>query len=238
MLQKILDGCGYQMRHVVASNGSVFFGNRAVPAIVLLGGFILVLSAADVYGASTTITLDSLPDAVYVGSQVIFTGTLTSGGSPLSGGTVIICEDDPFVPDECLVSGVTDRSGRYFIAWTAKEAILEVDFDIYAEFKSAGGYSSSQTYRQTMSVLKYGGSLTLDDIPTRAAYGDVVTFSGVLSLDGHSPEGSVVYIKDEDTANPDDLLVSAYVDASGRFTTSWVVAAVDPDYTIDIQAVY
>ena len=149
-----------------------------------------------------------------------------------------ICEDDPFVPDECLASGVTDHAGGYSIIWTAKVATLEVDFDIYADFKSAGGYSSSQTSRQTMSVMKYGGSLTLDPIPARAAYGDVVTFSGVLSLDGHSPEGSIVYIKDEDTLNPDDLLTSAWVDHTGRFTTFWVVEDVDPDNTIDIQAVY
>ena len=63
MLQKILDGYGCSMRHVVASNRGAFFGNRAVPTIVLLGGFILILPATDVYGASTTITLDSLPDA-------------------------------------------------------------------------------------------------------------------------------------------------------------------------------
>ena len=145
------------------------FRQQGVPAIVLLGGFILVFSAADVYGASTTITLDSLPDVIYAGSQVIFTGTLTSGGALLSGGTVTICEDDPFVPDKCLASGVTDQSGRYFIVWTAEAAVIEVDFDIYAEFKSAGGYSSSQTPRQTMSVIKYGGSLMLDDVPARAA---------------------------------------------------------------------
>ena len=89
-----------------------------------------------------------------------------------------------------------------------------------------------------MSVHKYGGSIRLDPIPDRAAYGDVISLSGTLSLDAHSPEGSVVYIKDEDTLNPDDLLTTAYVDASGRFATSWIVADVDPDYDIDIQAVY
>lgn len=233
--------CGFGMPYIVGARRrqtGASPDNRAVLAIMLLGGFILALSAADAYGASTTITLDRLPDAVYAGQQVIFTGTLTSGGSLLSGGIVTICEDDPFIPDECLASGATDNLGRYFIVWTAEAATIEVDLDVYAEFKSTAGYSSSQTSRQTMSVIKYGGSLTLDAVPARAAYGDAVTFSGILSLDGHSPEGSIVYIKDEDAFNPDDLLVSAYVDHTGRFAASWIVEDVDPDYTIDIQAVY
>ena len=211
--------------------------------------YILASSAADVYGTSATITLDSLPDVVYVGEQVIFTGTLTSGGAPLSGSTVTIREDDPLVPDEYLAEGVTDQSGRYFILWTAEAAIREVDFDIYAEFRPTIEWASGDTYmnfdayfsqtpRQTMSVIKYGGSLILDDVPARAAYGDVVTFSGTLRLDGHNPEGSIVYIQDEDLLNPDDLLVSAYVDGEGRFETAWIVEDVDPDSTIDIQAVY
>ena len=47
-----------------------------------------------------------------------------------------------------------------------------------------------------------------------------------------------MYIKDEDALNPDDLLTSTYVDSVGRFWTYWVVDDVDPDRTIDIQAVF
>ena len=84
----------------------------------------------------------------------------------------------------------------------------------------------------------YGDSLVLDTIPGRAAYGDALIFSGTLSLDARSPEGSIVYIKDKDSTGPDDLLASAYVDHTGRFTTTWIVEDVDSNHIIDIQAVY
>lgn len=84
----------------------------------------------------------------------------------------------------------------------------------------------------------YGSSLTLDPIPDSAAFGEVVVLSGTLQLDGHSPEGAIIYIQDEDTLNPDDLLASAYVDSTGRFDTYWIVEDVDFDDTIEIQAVF
>lgn len=187
---------------------------------------------------SATVTLSGVPSWAYAGDTVVFAGTLTGNGVPLPGRTVWICEDDPFIPDECLVHGTTDSRGQYHIAWTVKAGTFEVDFDVYAEFDGDGSYEGVQTSRHTMSVYKYGGSITLDPIPDRAAFGEIITLTGTLHLDAHNPEGSIIYIKDEDTLNPDDLLVSAYVEASGRFTTFWVVEDVDPDYTIDIQAVY
>ena len=196
------------------------------------------MSVYEVTLPSAVVTLSGIPSRVYAGDTVVFAGTLTGDGAPLAGRTVKICEDDPLLPDECLVRGATDRQGRYHLTWTARADALETDFDIYAEFKGDGSFDEDQTPRYTMSVYKYDGSLVLDPVPSRAAYGEVVTFSGTLRLDAHSPEGAVVYIKDEDSFNPDDLLVSAYVDASGRFTASWIVEDVDPDRTIDIQAVY
>ena len=176
----------------------------AVVFAVLLGGLVLASSVDGAYGASTTITLNALPPYVYAGDTVIFSGTLTTGGTPLPGRTVQICEDDPFVPDECLARGMTDGQGRYHMTWTAEAGIVETDFDIYAEFKGDGSHERDQTPRYTMGVYKHGGSLVLDTIPARAAYGEVVTFSGTLRLDAHSPKGAVVYIKDEDAFNPDD----------------------------------
>lgn len=84
----------------------------------------------------------------------------------------------------------------------------------------------------------FGSAITLDTIPDSAAFGEIVTLSGTLLLDGYNPEGAIVYIQDEDTLNPDDLLASAYVDSSGRFNTYWIVEDVDFDDTIEIQAVF
>ena len=185
----------------------------------------------------STLTLDSIPGWVYAGDIVTFTGTLTSGGSPVSGATVRICEDDPFIPDECLARGSTGHTGMFAIPWTVKAGLVETEFDIYAKFDGNSRYYSDRSSNQYMDVYKRGGSITLNPIPASAELGEVIAISGTLVLDGRGTEGAVVYIKDEDTLNPDDLLASAYVDAAGRFSTSWVVADVDPDYTIDIQAV-
>lgn len=144
----------------------------------------------------------------------------------------------PVIPDECLASGTTDRTGKFSIEWTAEAGIVETDFDIYAEFDGDEQHFGDQSPRQTMSVYKRGGSLALDPIPTSAAFGEAIPLSGTLTLDGRSPEGAIVYIQDEDTLNPDDLLTTAYVDSSGRFTTYWVVEDVDPTYTIEIRAVF
>src|SRR3990172_1102717 len=48
----------------------------------------------------------------------------------------------------------------------------------------------------------------------------------------------VVYIKDEDTLNPDDLLTTAYVRSDGTFSATWFVDNVDADGVADIYAVF
>ena len=186
----------------------------------------------------STLVLNAIPDHTYAGDTVVFSGVLTSGGSPLPNRTVWICEDDPFIPDECLAYGTTDHTGRFSIPWVVKAGTVEIDFDIYAEFDGDAGHGGDQSPRQTMSVYKRGGMLTLDPIPTSAAFGKPITLSGTLTLDGRSPEGAIIYIQDEDTLGFDDLLVTTYADAAGRFSTYWVVEDVDPNNTIEIRAVF
>ena len=194
----------------------------------------------DVYDKrGSFLTLDPIPSRAYAGDTVTFTGTLTSGGSPLSGRTVAIYDDDTLRPDDYLARGTTDSAGRFSIGWTVEVGIVEIEFDIYAEFDGDGKYSDDQSRRQPMNVYKRGGSLTLDPIQASAALGEAIPLSGKLMLDGRSPEGAIVYIKDDDTLGFDDLLATAYVDSSGRFATYWIVEDADAfDYTIEIQAVF
>ena len=205
-------------------------------AVLVAVMVVSALGVVDAYGS--TLTLDPIPDWVYVGQTVTFTGTLTSDGFPVSGATVWICEDDPFIPDECLAWGTTNRAGMFVIPWVAKPGLVEIEFDIYADFTGNSQYSRDRSPNQYMDVYKFSGSIVLDPIPTSAAFGEAIAISGTLDLEAHSSEGAIIYIKDEDALNLDDLLTSAYVDSTGRFSTYWVVDDVDPDYTIDIQAVF
>ena len=188
--------------------------------------------------AATTITLDALPRSVYAGDEVEFAGMLSSGGLPLAGALVAVYEDDPFVPDQHIGSGLTGADGRFSIPWTASAGLVETDFDLYAEFAGGGGYGGSQTQRQQVGVFKYGGDVRLDPLPRAAAAGDLVMFRGSLDLDMHSPEGAKVYIMDEDPLSPDDLLAAAYVGADGRFAANWFASRMDADREVDVYAVF
>ena len=195
-------------------------------------------SAPSTSDRDASIVLNRIPSSIYVNELVTFTGQLSSNGRPLADKLVTISEDDPLLPDQTIGSQKTDRNGKFAITWMADTALIEDDFDIYAVFDGDADYERARSYNQEMTVTKYGGSITLDPIPGSAREGETVTFSGTLSLEGHGTEGDVVYIMDEDPLNPDDLLVTAYVDKSGNFSADWVAIDVDPDADADIYAVF
>ena len=142
------------------------------------------------------------------------------------------------MPDQLLGYGRTGQNGWFSITWRASAGLVETDFDVYAVFNGDSTYDRARTPDQEMSVYKRSGSITLADLPASARIGEIVEFSGTLRLDGRNPEGAVVYIKDEDPFSGDDLLATAYVDRSGRFSTYWYASDVDPDNTVDIYAVF
>lgn len=187
---------------------------------------------------STSITLHKIPSSIYAGDTVTFTGELLTNGRPLSNALVKIMEDDPFLPDQRIGSDRTDTSGRFSVTWNVSAGLVEDDFDIYAVFDGDSNYKRARSYNQVMSVLKYGGSITLDPIPNSARAGSVVIFSGTLNLNQYSSEGAVVYIKDEDPITGDDLLATGYVDGYGKFTANWFASYVDEDEVADIYAVF
>jgi hypothetical protein len=186
----------------------------------------------------TSITLDRLPSSIYAGQSITFTGKLTSSGSPIPNTVVKIMEDDPFKSDQTIATGRTNSNGQFSIPWTVSGGYVEQDFDIYSTFDNDSKYSYARSYNQEMSILRYGGSITLDRIQSSAEIGDVVEFSGTLQLNQGSSKGAIVYIKDEDPFTGDDLLATAYVDSSGRFSANWFVNYVDADDVVDIYAVF
>ena len=203
---------------------------------------VTVLSSAGTTQAqvyySTEIILDTLPPSAYTDQTIVFTGQLTSNGRGIAGATVKIMEDDPLIPDQLLAWGYTSQDGGFVIPWDVVGGHFESDFDIYATFDGDDTHEYARSYNQVISVLRYGGSISLDPINLRALVGERVEFSGTLRLDGANPEGAVVYIKDEDPLSGDDLLAVAYVDRNGRFSTYWFADYADFDDTVDIYAVF
>ncbi|RNJ74518.1 MAG: hypothetical protein EB824_03295 [Thaumarchaeota archaeon S15] len=187
---------------------------------------------------STQLRLDVDKPEIYAGETVTFSGTLTANGRALSGATIHIKEDDPLLPDEFLARAKTDQNGRYSVEWRASAATIEKDFDVYAVFEGSRSYERDRTPNYTLPVLKRSGSITLDPLPRGVHIGEPVTFSGSLSLPGIDTTNIIVYIKDEDALNPDDLLATAYVDASGRYAVAWIAQKVDYDEVADIYAVF
>ena len=191
------------------------------------------------YGSTraSSITLYGIPSSVYAGTQVTFSGQLTSNGQPLGGKFVMIYDDDPG-PDDMLGYGWTNHNGYFSIPWTAEQGLVEVELEIYAVFDGDGDYERDRSANQEMSVVLHSGSITLDPLPSSAKVGQLITFSGTLSLDHGSPLGAVVYIKDEDFGSRDELLATGYVDGNGRFSASWVADYTDVGPTVDVFAVF
>ena len=143
----------------------------------------------------------------------------------------------------CLwdASGTILRQNNKFIQYVAELAVARVGvvrFGAARLYVAAWASLVTCLAVATSAPAAYGSSITLDPVPDSAAFGEVVVLSGTLLLDGQSSEGAIVYIQDEDTLSPDDLLAIAYVDSTGRFYTYWIVEDVDFDDTIDIQAVF
>ncbi|MDD9816635.1 MAG: DUF4344 domain-containing metallopeptidase [Gammaproteobacteria bacterium] len=175
---------------------------------------------------------------VYAGDTVTFYGLLTANGRPLPGATVYIKEND-LGPDDLIATVQTGHDGRFATRVVAKDwDKWGGASDIYAVFEGSERYLRYQTPDYQLTVIKRSGSLTLDPIPRGVHIGDPVTFSGSLSLHGIDTTNVIVYIKDEDALNPDDLLVTAYVDSSGRYSATWIAEKVDVDRIADIYAVF
>ena len=82
--------------------------------------------------------------------------------------------------------------------------------------------------------------IILYDIPSQIREGEMVMFDGYLYMKDHDPEGFIVYIKDKDTSDPDDLLATAHVNRDGKFSAGWIARQVDAgdDLTAEIYAIF
>ena len=188
---------------------------------------------------ATTLYLDPLQRQAYAGDALAFSGILeTADGRPVQNAQIQIKDDVRIGSDDLLDTTVTDVNGEFYVSWAAQPRSGGGAYDFYAVFEEAGQFEGSRSATRSVEVSRIGGSITLDRIPTSARVGERVDFSGTLRLDRGSPEGAVVYIKDEDFGSRDELLATAYTEASGRFSTYWIADYADFDDTVDIYAVF
>ena len=186
----------------------------------------------------TEIVVNQIPSSIYANSDIQFSGRLTTNGQPLSNALIYIKKDIPLLPDEVLVYGNTDSNGQFLIHWTAEPGEILKNFGVYAIFEGGGNYAKVRSNDQYLTVLKYVPQITLNPFPTSANVGDVLTFSGTLQLGGADLGDNVVYIMDEVPLLPDNLLATAYVNANGEFSTSWVVQQLHSNGLAHIYAVF
>ena len=92
---------------------------------------------------------------------------------------------NPASPDQILGIERTDSNGRFSIVWKVSAGLAEKDFDIYAVFDGDSLHKRARSYNQEMSVLKTGGSITLNPFPTSAEIGDTIIFSGNFEIKSH-----------------------------------------------------
>jgi hypothetical protein len=185
----------------------------------------------------THLILNKIPSSVHAGQTVTFTGQLTTNGQPLSNAPIYIKEDDPG-PDQFIGNGKTNSNGQFSIKWQVTAGLVELDFDVYAVFEGSNLYDRARTANQQMTVTKYWSDISLYSSHTTVKAGEEVIFSGTVKLEKGNPEGFVVYIKDEDPGNPDDLMATAYVHRDGSFRANWAATQIDANGSADVYAVF
>ena len=172
-----------------------------------------------------------------IDTTIYLFGKLVSDGKPLSSEKIVIKRQMAGI-DPVLATGYTDQNGKFVINWYVDRVKLSSTHLIYATFEGNSNYQKSESSKQNVSIKKYYTKISLNYIPSMIKVGDRIDFSGKLSFEKGSPKGAIVYIKDEDTLNPDDLLVAAYVNGDGTFNASWIARNTDVNDAIEIYAVF
>ncbi|MBT5171426.1 MAG: hypothetical protein HOL90_04020, partial [Candidatus Nitrosopelagicus sp.] len=228
---------------------AVFEGDSVIPEVQSERFTFTVISnddsLCDQKNFNSRINIDSVPSLAYVGETIEFVGTLSDiNGCPLINQKIHLVNPHilrPY-PDEIISSKdivfattTTDSQGMFVIEWDVTHVVNDLIPELHLVFE--GGNGSGSTKKSIdLEILRYNSYITLDPIPNSIDVGESVKFSGNLVLEGDSMEGHVVYIKDEDPFNADDLLATAYVNSDGSYSITWIAEKVDSDGVADIYA--
>jgi len=229
------------------------------PIAILLVSSVLVLSISGTsYGEilASDCQLDSSnhptvvlegPHAgsVNAGETIDFTGRLVCENGYKHSNVEIIIFEKHFLEDEETIAIVyTDENGEFSASWLAinRQFDSAVPTTIRAKYQTppteTGSYFAPESNRVVFHVKKLLSEISLDPLPASAEIGETLFFTGKLELASGNPEGYIVYIKDEDPLESDDLLATAYVESDGSFFANWIVTNTDSDRIVDVYAVF
>jgi len=193
-----------------------------------------------------TVVLDRLPFSVIdAGETIDFTGRLVCENGYKHYNVEIIIFEKHFLEDEEIIAiAYTDENGEFSASWLAinRQFDSAVPTTIRAKYQTppteTGSYFAPVSNKIVFHVKKLSAEISLDPLPASAEIGEMLFFTGKLELSSGNPEGYVVYIKDEDPFESDDLLATAYVESDGSFSANWLVTNTDSDRITDVYAVF
>jgi len=226
--------------------------NRTAETIFEFGGSITTVTGnasgceLNTFGQVPTIVLDDLGfNQIIAGETIVFTGRLVcENGYKHPNVEIIIYENKFGDTDSILVTTFTNTNGEFSVPWVAKtyDSIDSDGTTIQAKFTSlpteSGLHYEPVSEKQTIQIKRLLAELYLDPLPASAEIGEMLFFTGKLGLESGNTEGYVVYIKDEDPYESDDLLATGYVESDGSFSANWIVTKTDDDRTTDVYAVF
>ncbi|MBT6468102.1 MAG: hypothetical protein HOK63_00400 [Thaumarchaeota archaeon] len=192
------------------------------------------------------INVESFPSSVYSGDMVSFIGTLSDySDCPLANQKVHLVLPSDLTKnnlviskyDTILATTTTDKNGIFKIGWESEYVVGKLFHTMYLVFEGEDNMKPANKMIR-IEVNRYNSDITLNQIPKSINVGEPIIFSGKLFLDETNMEGLVVYIKDEDSFDADDLLATAYVNSDGSYSITWIAEKVDPDGIADIYAVF
>lgn len=149
--------------------------------------------------------------------------------------------------DTFLGSDITDSDGRYSITWIADAPETR---PIFSVFEGSFSYSDArsevqiqveeETPQDQPAEMQYHPTEISIPVSSETAYeGDIIAINGKLSDDGNAVANALIYIKDEDPLDADDIISTVITDSEGRYSFNWIAEFKDPfDNYVELYAVF
>ena len=128
---------------------------KSVLFVFAAAAVMIALSADLAEGQSYVgvLELDGIPSAVQTGSQVTFSGSLTTAsGLAVIDAVIYIKDDVNFGRDKIIGTLRTDDAGRFYGTWTAQPRSSGA-WDFYAVYEGGGSVSEARSQTETVTEI-------------------------------------------------------------------------------------